>query len=285
MPVLERGKLRIDFSDAGSGDPIVLVHSSACGNRQWKRLVQDLQPHFRVMALNLFGYGETSAWSEEATQTIANQADLILRLVEDIPGPVRIVGHSFGGSVACKAAAMLGKRASHLFLFEPTLFQLLAQNGHREAYTEVIALRDFIKSRGKNDDWNAAAERFADYWTGDGRWAATPQDRRLVYMQLMRPVYYEWDCLDSDRTTVEGLADLPAKAMLAYTPDARRPSREIAHLVEERCPNWSVVRIGEGGHMAPLTHPDLVNPLIADFLREDRRINTSKLALMEASIC
>lgn len=277
MPVLQSGKLQIDFSDAGAGDPVVLIHSSVSGNRQWKRLAQDLQPHFRVLAVNLFGYGETSAWNGDAVQTIADQAGLVLGLVRDIPGPVRIVGHSFGGSVACKAAAMLGPRTSHLFLFEPTLFHLLAQNRHPEAYAEAMALRDFIRFHGKKDDWGAVAERFVDYWIGDGGWAAMPHERRLAYMQLLRPNYYEWDSVDSDQTTVEEFDRIPAKAMIAYAPEARRPVREIAQLFVQKCPNWLVVRIAEGGHMAPLTHSQVLNPLIAGFFREELRISTAKL--------
>ncbi|MDZ4253276.1 MAG: alpha/beta hydrolase [Sulfuritalea sp.] len=277
MPVLQYGKLRIDFSDAGAGDPVVLVHSSVSGNRQWRRLAQELQPHFRVLAVNLFGYGETSAWTEEGTQTIADQARLVLRLVRDIPGPVRIVGHSFGGSVAAKAAALLGKRASHLCLFEPTLFHLLAQNDRREAYAEAAALRDFVKLHGKNDRWEAVAERFVEYWIGDGGWAATPHERRLAYMQLLRPNYYEWDGVDSDQTTIEEFDRIPARAMMVYSSGARRASREIVQLFAEKCPNWSVVRIAEGGHMAPLTHPDVVNPLITRFLKEDRQVSMAKL--------
>lgn len=284
MPVLQYGKLRIDFSDAGAGDAVVLVHSSVSGKRQWKRLVQDLQPHFRVLAVNLFGYGETSAWNGDTTQTIADQAELVLALVSDIPGPVRIVGHSFGGSVACKAAALLGPRCSHLFLFEPTLFHLLAQNGRREAYAEAAALRDFVKFRGKNDHWEAVAERFIEYWIGDDGWATMPPDRRLAYMQLLRPNYYEWDCVGSDQATIEEFDRIPARAMMAYSPGARRASREIAQLFAEKCPNWSVVRIAEGGHMAPLTHPEAVNPLIAGFLEEDRQIGTAKLPRDEPSI-
>lgn len=285
MPVLEHKNLRIDFSDAGCGAPVVLVHSSVSGNRQWKRLVQELQPHFRVLAVNLFGYGETSAWNEETTQTIADQADLVLRLVRDIPGPVRIVGHSFGGSVACKAAAMLGQRASHLFLFEPTLFHLLGQNGRREAHAEAAALRDFVKLHGKHDRWETVAERFVDYWIGDGGWAATPDERRLAYMQLLRPNYYEWDSVDSDQTTLEELDGISARAMMVYSSGARRASREIAQLFEEHCPNWSVVRIGEGGHMAPLTHPHVVNPLIADFLKEERQTGTANLQANASPTC
>lgn len=284
MPVLQHGNFRIDFSDTGTGDPVVLVHSSVSGNRQWKRLIHDLQPHFRVLALNLFGYGETSPWNEEATQTIADQAELVLRLVRDIPGPVRIVGHSFGGSVASKAAAMLGKQASHLFLFEPTLFHLLAQNGRREAYAEAAALRDFVKRHGKSGHWETVAERFIEYWIGDDGWATMPPERRLAYMQLLRPNYYEWDCVGSDQTTLEEFDGIPARAMMAYSPDARRASREIAQLFAEKCPSWSVVRIAEGGHMAPLTHPETVNPLIADFLKGDRQTSTAKLPANESSM-
>lgn len=275
MPILESGKLRIDFSDAGEGDPVVLVHSSVSGNRQWKRLAQELQPHYRVIAINLFGYGATSSWNGIASQTIADQADLVLRLVADIPGPVRLVGHSFGGSVACQAAAMLGSRTSHLFLFEPTLFHLLEQNGRREAYAEAMALRDFIRLHGKNDQWEAVAERFVDYWMGDGGWNATPHERQLAYVQLLRPNYHEWDSVDSHRTTIEQLDRIRAKAMMVYSPGARYPSREIAQLFKQKCPNWSVVRIADGGHMAPLSHPELVNPLIADFLKEDRSIRAA----------
>lgn len=276
MPVLQSGKLRIDFNDAGTGDPVVLIHSSVSGNRQWKRLMQDLQPYFRVLALNLFGYGETSVWNGDVPQTISDQARLVLELVRDIPGPVRIVGHSFGGSVACRATAMLGPRASHMFLFEPTLFHLLKQNGRCEAYAEAAALRDFIRLHGRKDDWGTVAERFVDYWIGDGGWAAMPPERRLAYMQLLRPNYDEWDSVDSDQTTIDDLAAIRAKATIAYSPAARRPIHEIANLFREKCPNWSVTRIAEGGHMAPLTHPQAVNPLIADFLRMERQTDPAR---------
>lgn len=266
MPILESGKLRIDFNDAGAGEPVVLVHSSVSGNRQWKRLVQDLLPHYRVIALNLFGYGETSAWNGCSKQTIADQAGLVLKLVADIPGPVRLVGHSFGGSVACHAATLLGERVSHLCLFEPTLFHLLAQNDRREAYAEAMALRDFVRLHGAKGHWEAVAERFVDYWLGAGAWAELAAERRLAYMDLLRPNYHEWDTVDSYRTTIEELGRIPARAMMFYSPDARRTSREIAQLFSEKCPDWSVVRIADGGHMAPLTHPDVVNPLICGFL-------------------
>ena len=270
MPILETSGFRIDYSDAGAGTPVVLVHSSVSGNRQWNGLVQELEPHSRVLAPNLFGYGDTTAWQQDGSQTLADQANLVLRVAEQVPGRIRLVGHSFGGSVALKAAAMLGDRVSHLFLFEPNPFFLLARNGRADAYAEAMELRDFIKSYGAKGDWAAVAKRFVDYWLGDGAWAVTPEQRQLAYMRLLRPNYYEWDCMESDETTIEDIARISASAMLAYSAGARRPIREIARLIEERCPNWSVATVAEGGHMAMLTHPHLVNPLVTKFLRDER---------------
>jgi pimeloyl-ACP methyl ester carboxylesterase len=277
MPILESEGLRIDYEEAGAGDPVLLVHSSVSGSRQWRRLAQDLAPRFRVRAPNLFGYGETSPWAEDGTQTLTDQAMLVTRLVRDMDGPVRLVGHSFGGSVALKAAAMLGERVSHLFLFEPNPFYLLAQNGLLQSYAEATALRIFIKVNGARGDWAAVAARFVDYWVGDGAWAAMPEDRRAAYVHLLRPNYYEWDCMESDTTPIEAYARMRGKTLLVYGANARRPIREVAQLFARRCARWSVQTIAAGGHMAPLTHPDLVNPIVMGFLCDIPEVASSRL--------
>jgi pimeloyl-ACP methyl ester carboxylesterase len=48
---------QVDFLEAGSGPTVMLLHSSASGARQWRRLMDDLKSDFCVRAVNLFGYG------------------------------------------------------------------------------------------------------------------------------------------------------------------------------------------------------------------------------------
>ena len=62
MPVLSKGRLKIDYTDEGDGEPVVLVHSSVSGNRQWRALTEALKDRYRVLAINLFSYGETTPW-------------------------------------------------------------------------------------------------------------------------------------------------------------------------------------------------------------------------------
>ena len=86
----------------------MLVHSSASGHRQWQRLVEDLQSRYRLIAVNLFGYGKTSPWPGERPLTVADQAELVLAAADLAPEPVTLVGHSLGAAVAFEAAARAG---------------------------------------------------------------------------------------------------------------------------------------------------------------------------------
>ena len=114
MPVTTKGNLEIDYTDDGTGEPVVLIHSSVSANRQWRALTEALKDRYRVLAINLFGYGETTPWPTAAPQSLYAQAQLVLALCEGLGARVHLVGHSFGGSVALKAASILGSRVGRL---------------------------------------------------------------------------------------------------------------------------------------------------------------------------
>jgi len=108
MPLCSNGSITVDYTEDGAGETVVLIHSSVSGNRQWRALVDALKERFRLLAINLFGYGETPPWPGARPLTLADQAELVLTLCEETQTPIHIVGHSFGGSVAVKAATKLG---------------------------------------------------------------------------------------------------------------------------------------------------------------------------------
>ncbi len=262
---------QIDFFEAGpleagSGPLVVLVHSSVAGARQWRKLIETLSPSFTVRAINLFGYGKTAPWPAEQRQTLDDQARLLEAIVPADAGALRLVGHSFGGTVAMKAALRMGARVEKLVLLEPNPFTLLRDHGRDDAFQEVCALREVIKRNGERGDWMAAAERFADYWGGAGTWSSTPDDRRTAFVEALQPNFHEWDAVMNDATALETWAAfLPERTLVVYDPATVRPIREIVQLLREGTP-WRFQRLPEGGHMAPLSRPDLVNPIVQDFL-------------------
>ena len=175
--------VNVDFAEAGSAGPVViLVHSSVSGARQWRRLMEDLKDQFRVRAVNLFGYGKTPPWPAEATQSLDDQARLVEAALPVDAGEVYLVGHSFGGSVAMKAAARLGGSVTKLVLLETNPFYLLAQSGRIDAFAEAMGLRNYVKKahlangrrRRKNSPITWAAEEPGARW----RWIVAPRSRK-----------------------------------------------------------------------------------------------------------
>ena len=257
----------IDVLETGRGPLVVLVHSSVSGARQWRKLMDLLAGTYHVKAVNLYGYGRTPPWTNSRTQKLADQAALIESIVPVGVDDIRLVGHSFGGSVAMCAAAKLGKRVSKLVLLEPNPFSVLRDHGRTQAFAEAERLRDAIKTLGARDEWAIAAEQFADYWGGAGTWEGTAPDRRSAFAQALKPNFHEWDAVMNETTTLQTWAEqLPSKSLVVYDAGTVRPILEIVELIRNATA-WQTQTVPRGGHMAPLTHPDLINPIVADFLR------------------
>lgn len=269
MPVISRGTQRIDYLDEGAGATVVLVHSSVSGNRQWRSFIDSLKEDYRVIAPNLFGYGETTAWAGTVPQTLEAQAELILTICADVQGPVHLVGHSFGGAVALKAASLLASRVGKLVLFEPMLGYLLPQHGRHDAYREATELADHVRHFVASGDPSTAAGKFADYWMGDGSWAEMPEKRRSAFATALQPSVYEFDAMLGESSEIDPLTSLPAKTMVMHGTDPRPPILEVVGILEDACPHWTFKSMANVGHMAPLTHPELVNPIIREFFNID----------------
>jgi pimeloyl-ACP methyl ester carboxylesterase len=261
--------LDVDFLEAGSAGPLVmLLHSSVSGARQWRRLMDDLKDQFRVRAVNLFGYGKTPPWSVEAAQSLDDQARLVEAALPENTDEVYLVGHSFGGLVAMKLAAHMPGRVKKLALLEPNPAYLLAQSGHLDAFAEIMDLRNCIKQCGSRGEWATAAERFADYWGGAGSWRDMSPERRAAFTEALKPNFFEWDAVTNETTSIEEWERLlPSDTLVIGDPNSVLPIREIVALFRRSCPSWTYRDVEAGGHMAPLTRPDLVNPLILSFLQ------------------
>jgi pimeloyl-ACP methyl ester carboxylesterase len=264
----DAARIDVDFLEAGSSGPVViLVHSSVAGARQWRRLMDDLKDRFRVRAVNLFGYGNTPPWTGDAAQTLDDQSRLVEAVLPTDAERIYLVGHSLGGAVAMKTAARLAGRVDRLILLEANPVYLLKQAGRVDAFAEAMELRDCIKRFGALGEWTTAAETFADYWGGAGTWRNMPAERRAAFAEALKPNFFEWDAVTNETTSAEEWAALlPRKTLIVCDPETVLPIREIAALLRRSCPQWSYREVAGGGHMAPLVRPDLINPIVASFL-------------------
>ena len=271
MPTLQcDDDLRIDYADAGAGPAVVLLHSSASSNRQWRKLTERLSARYRVLAPNLRGVGDTTAWHGRRRQTLADAAQVVLGLVErlGLDAPVRLVGHSFGGAVALHAAHVLGRRVAGLALYEPMLPGLLRAHGALQAAAETHELYTHVSRHGSAGQWLVAAERFTDYFNGDGTWAAASPERRQLIADGLPPNVPEWDAAMVP-VRADAFTGVSAPTLLMRGRKTRAALAETAAVLYRHFSHWRLVDVAGCGHMAPLTHADAINAWIADFLDDD----------------
>jgi pimeloyl-ACP methyl ester carboxylesterase len=272
MPTLLCDNLCIDYADAGEGPPVLLLHSSVSGNRQWRKLIAGLSDRFRVIAPNLRGYGATTPWAAQRTQTLPDAARVVTALCDalSLDRPLRIVGHSFGGAVALWSAHVLGARVSHLALYEPMLPGMLRAGGRLEAARETDLLYADVKRFSAAGDWMALAERFTDYFNGDGAWDASPPERRQAIAGLLAPNPHEWDAVMAPLKPAT-FGAIRAQGLLMRGRKTRPALSEMSAALHQRLRHWRLVDVADCGHMAPLTHADAVNRWIVDFLDDGMR--------------
>src|SRR4249920_254779 len=152
MPIARARGFDVDYEEVGSGPAVMLLHSSASGNRQWRRLSDELKDRYRLVAINLFGYGATTPWTGAEELTLGDAADLVVAVADRVDEPITLVGHSLGAAVALEAARTLGRRVRMLVAFEPILFYLLKEHGPFAAYTEIANVAAVYCERAEAGD-------------------------------------------------------------------------------------------------------------------------------------
>jgi pimeloyl-ACP methyl ester carboxylesterase len=266
MPVLTQGTFKIDYFEQGRGPAVVLLHSSVTGNQQWQGLASTLREHRRVIAPNLFGYGETSPWVKPPAQKISDQAALVCAVLEGVEGPIDLVGHSFGALIALEVASMMGERVGRLVMFEPNPFALLDRPGCEAEFAEVRKLYAQMTHHSLCGEWSAVAKPFADFFSGEGAWAAMPAERRSALAASLGPTAHEWDAVMDPQLSLLRWKNLKIPALLMWARDTRPALLRIAKLLRNEYPSWSCGELERGGHMAPINRPRVFYNYVESFL-------------------
>lgn len=268
MQTVRAGEFDVEYLAAGAGPAVILLHASASGVRQWRKLFEELQDSYFVLAVNLFGYGKTSPWPDDRVQTLADQAVLAGAAASIIKEPVTLVGHSLGGAVALETALALGDRLQGVIVFEPILFSLLKAHGPVDAFAEIQNMGTRFSEWGWEGDWDRAGEWFIDYWSGVGAWSAMSEERKAGLRTMLPNVLHEWDAMLSPARFLPEWGQITAPVHILRAADTRYPTHAIASLMTETHRHWHLHELAAGGHMAPLARPDLVNPAIEKLLEE-----------------
>jgi pimeloyl-ACP methyl ester carboxylesterase len=114
-PVPSR-RVRVAYTDDGSGPVVVLLHGSPGSKENVSRLGARLAERFRVMAVDLPGFGASERWIPD--YSIRAHARYVLGLLDALGiARAHVFGHSMGGGVGLHMADLAPERVTSLTLY------------------------------------------------------------------------------------------------------------------------------------------------------------------------
>lgn len=262
MPTLEISGSRVEYLElGGSGDTVVLLHSSGSSATQWRALAEKLSPRYRVIAPNLYGYGATAQWPGRGPFHLESEAALVLALLERANGRVHLIGHSYGGAVALHVAGLRGHLLRSLTLIEPVAFHLL-KGTDGAALAEITDVAEGVVRAVSRGELFDGFGRFVDYWSGPGAWAAVPAEKRPAMAAHLPKVALEFHATLNEPARLKDFRDMMVPTLLLHGTNSPLPTRRICELLARTLPDARLNPIVDAGHMAPITHRDAVNAMV-----------------------
>jgi len=228
----------------------LLIHSSGLSGRQWHHLQQALPGPSH--APDLAGYPDGPAWRDGPAWTVDHA--YVLSLIDAAEGPIRLVGHSYGGAVAIKAAQERPERIQAIAIHEPVLWGSLLSHGSPElqrVITDFEATNFFDPATGGGPAW---MEEFVGFWGGPNAWPAMPKRHQDAFLAVGRKVFREVCDLARDTTPASAFDDLTCPTMFTMGERSPEVEKEVCRILAARHPNRTLYEL-PGGHMSPVTAP------------------------------
>ncbi|MEO0387192.1 MAG: alpha/beta hydrolase [Pseudomonadota bacterium] len=260
----QHGRL-LGWSETGpEGAPQALfLHPMLGRGGGWQGVWQHL-PGRHLIAPDLPGHGRTDF---DISQDLQEQA--MIDALSVIDGPVDLVGHSFGGTVALRIAVAKPELVRSLTLIEPVYFVLLRDAMH-PAYLDYLRQAQPLAGALARGDHDSAARAFIDTWGGVPAHEIPTRKWREIVARM--PLVEQ-----SQNATLNGaaperlrLSDVARLAMPVQLIEGdRSPSvvSAIGDVLAENVPGLKRAQIADAGHMLAQSHSETVGAQIAAFWR------------------
>lgn len=119
VPGITREPIGTHYLEAGTGEPVVLLHGSGPGVSawaNWQHTVPGLAREFRVLAPDIVGYGAT-ARPDDVVYSLTTWTDHIIGFLDQLGlEKVSLVGNSLGGRMSLDVAERYPDRVGRMVL-------------------------------------------------------------------------------------------------------------------------------------------------------------------------
>ena len=250
------------YYSVGTGSAVVLLHCTLSSKNQWRALSGMLEGEHRVIAVDLYGYGETPMPEQCEGFSLLDEVALVQSLLDRIlppDEPIQLVGHSYGGAVALRFSHRHPGRVRTLTVFEPVAFHLLRRDD--PGLRPVLDMMEELGRLLANGRRAEAAATFLDYWSGPGSFANFPARVQQDFARRTVKLLLDFQALTGTPLGLEDYRELAMPVTLIAGKSSQLPALRVARQLSQVLPDCRLCWV-ETGHMGPVTHPEVVNTII-----------------------
>jgi len=270
------GGERIAYVDQGQGDQtLVLIHGLGSYLPAWKKNIPELSNHFRVIAIDLPGYGKSNKLPHSGMMTyyagVVNDFAEALNL-----GKIVLGGHSMGGQISMVTALYYPERVNKLILAAPAGFERFTE-GQKQWFRNVMTVRGVMLTSVEDIISNLAYNFYelpddADFMITDRIAMRSAEDFQAYAYAVVQSVN---GMVDEAVIDFLHLIEQPALILFGEN-DNLIPNRflnpgptiDVARVGEELLPNNQLHMIPGCGHFLQFEASDEFNRIVLEFLKK-----------------
>jgi len=251
----------------GRGKPVVLVHGLPGSGHDWRAVTEILAPlGLHVIAYDRVGYGRSDARRNGDFSIDANARDLLGLLESEGLADATVVGWSYGGATAIRAARLDPSRIGRLVLIgsagpwpdrppDPAIYRLIFS-------VPAMAWVRAVPPMGRALQAGFSAEAFGDEAMPD--WWLPQLAANFASPHTQETWLGEGAAMSWGEELDPAPLDLPI--LVIQGEDDRLVPLEVAEAIHGRARRSQLWVIEGGSHMLPITHSDEIVKRVASFV-------------------
>lgn len=263
---LKIGEQLVHVEQAGSGEPVILLHGFGASTYSWRHVMPGLAVAFRVVAIDLNGFGYTQRPRSFESYTREGQARLILDVMDELGfEKAHLMGHSYGGGLSLFLASQHPERVRSLVLVDSSAPTYANDRRSVAASVKPLAglfLRSFVLRprnvrrallRSIHDDSLVTPELVREYY------------ERLRVEGVVEAYYGLTAPVHASAVPVK-LEEIRVPALIVWGSEDPLISVEAGRQAAARMPDAEFVVLEGVGHMPMEERPDGLVRIVLPFL-------------------